>query len=41
LASEESEANVIEAGEKFELLSTNLVGEITIATLAISENVLY
>jgi outer membrane protein assembly factor BamB len=40
-AGEEGEVYVIKAGTQFELLSTNLFGEITMATPAISENVLY
>ena len=40
-ASEEGEVCVVKAGSRFELLSTNLLGEITMATPAISENVLF
>jgi outer membrane protein assembly factor BamB len=40
-ASEEGEVYVLKAGETYELLSTNRFGEITMATPAISEGVLF
>jgi outer membrane protein assembly factor BamB len=40
-ASEEGEVYVIKAGSKFELLSKNLLGEIAMASPAVSENALY
>ena len=40
-ASEEGEVYVIKAGQKYELLAVNHFGEITMATPAISENVLF
>jgi hypothetical protein len=41
LASEEAEVYVIKAGPQFELLSKNLLGEIAMASPAVSENALY
>jgi outer membrane protein assembly factor BamB len=40
-ASEEGEVYVIKAGPQFELLSKNLLGEIAMASPAVSENALY
>jgi outer membrane protein assembly factor BamB len=39
--SEEGEVYVVKAGPQFELLSKNLLGEIAMASPAVSENVLY
>jgi len=40
-ASEEGEVYVIKAGPVFELLSTNTMGEVTMATPAVDNSVLY
>jgi outer membrane protein assembly factor BamB len=40
-ASEEGDVYVLRAGEKFELLAKNALGEITMASPAVSEGVLY
>jgi outer membrane protein assembly factor BamB len=39
--SEDGEVYVVKAGPRFELMSKNLLGETTLATAAISENILY
>jgi outer membrane protein assembly factor BamB len=39
--SEEGDVYVLRAGEKFELLATNALGEITMASPAVSEGILY
>jgi outer membrane protein assembly factor BamB len=40
-ASEEGEVHVLKAGPKFELLAVNKLGDLTLSSPAISENVLY
>ena len=41
LAMEDGEVNVVKAGPRYQLLATNLIGEVLMATPAISEGVLY
>jgi outer membrane protein assembly factor BamB len=41
LTSEEGEIFVVQAGPKFKILSQNPMGEVCMATPAISENALY
>ena len=41
IASEEGDVFVIKAGRTYELLSKNVLGEVTMATPAISRNALY
>jgi outer membrane protein assembly factor BamB len=40
-ASEDGEVYVVKAGARFELLSKNLMGEMVLATPAVSEDALY